>query len=1028
MKAIFLTTFLLLFSISGFAQDYSKESPISIAVASNGNLQRVECSVYDSVLQTTVYFNTPWIPKIIIISGNAYGKVGFTTWNSIGIQNSMVGIIIYDNLLHNFNYQYINTGISGSTQNANVVCGIIWVEVLTESFSNNDYYLNFVYYRYHPLFHKWIKVESFGNFWDLSSTSIIWNHSSIGNTDRLLDVDDVHLFYYDPVRDTLYDELISCVGNVQDEKEDYYISNQNCNNYSDYFMYDAQLKQFQKYPRNNVDGRVDKGIFTGKDVDTTAKKFFFVYDPAIQQWVTDSVFSSNLINIKVKDRIVAYIDSSQNFGKQMFCMAYHPVQHTWIKDSTQVAGNITGYIIQNGTVKWNDSNGNHARGYDNNVGWGNFNTIPFLNFHLTDFTVEGLPMIHVRNLSIGADSVIFNFGDGVSSKNSRHVFWHSYNESGTYDVCILDSSGTQSWCQQITMNLCATVSAIGSVTDTLCEGDSTLLSVSYTGNTIQWQKKNGNSWSDETGPGATAANYFVSPSHFETYRVVVTDPNCLTVYSQEKNIYVNGYIGNSYYLADTTIITCANTARKLELRGTLGSPTFVWQRNLGSGWANVSSTNDSILVIGSTLSALYRVIISSGSCFIDTSVVISVTINSALPSPSTIPDYVCGQGVVDLIANGSGVMLWSQYNVDSLLHIGNTFSPYITAQSTFRVYSSNTNLIPVGYTNNSIGTIDTISATQKGIRLFSSEPTFIENFTIYPAQTGSVIFRLYHSNTQTLITAVTKVVNANAGGQKIWLRAYLQGNTSYDLVVDSFSVPLLINTSGISYPITSVPSSIVITGYVDSVFHNTPDFYNIYNINATEGCRSNLVNVYGNVYTEINAIVQHTGSLVFCQGDSVKLNATPTGNYTRQWLKNGIFTGVTSLNYTVHTPGSYQVIVSNNTCSGTSAAVNVRVPCINTFDSEEKSDDGTFASSEAQFNIHYSALTGELDLDAVLNEDEFYTLLLMDPTGKEVLKEEQKFSQGKSKYSINVQRFSSGLYILKLQSENNRFVKRWMKN
>ncbi len=283
----------------------------------------------------------------------------------------------------------------------------------------------------------------------------------------------MHLFYYDPVIDSVYDELISCVGNVQDEKEDYYISNENCYDYYDYWMYDAGLKQFQQYPRSNVEGRVDRGIFTGNDIDSTAKKFFFVYDPAIQQWVTDSVFSSQLSNIKVKDRIVAYTDTSLSSGKHVFYMAYHPVQHAWIKDSTQVTGAITGFIIQNGTVKWNDSNGSHVRGYDNSIGWGNFNTVPFLNFHLTDFTGDGYPMIHVRNLSIGADSVVFNFGDGVTSKNSRHVFWHSYNESGTYDVCISDSSATQSWCQQVTMNLCATISGIIVANDTICEGDST---------------------------------------------------------------------------------------------------------------------------------------------------------------------------------------------------------------------------------------------------------------------------------------------------------------------------------------------------------------------------------------------------------------------------------------------------------------------------------------------------------------------------------------------------------------------------
>ena len=99
----------------------------------------------------------------------------------------------------------------------------------------------------------------------------------------------------------------------------------------------------------------------------------------------------------------------------------------------------------------------------------------------------------------------------------------------------------------------------------------------------------------------------------------------------------------------------------------------------------------------------------------------------------------------------------------------------------------------------------------------------------------------------------------------------------------------------------------------------------MYDLIFTEGCKSPFVSVTGNVYPAIQSVISAAGPVVFCQGGSVQLYSTPNGNYVREWMKNGILTGVTTQSYTATSPGSYQITVANSNCADTSSAINVRV-------------------------------------------------------------------------------------------------------
>ncbi|MBK7391640.1 MAG: hypothetical protein IPI23_21970 [Bacteroidetes bacterium] len=67
-KHFTILAILLIFSTSLIAQNYFQEYPISVSIGSNGSQTRLQCATYDSVLQTTVTYNTPWRSESHVIS------------------------------------------------------------------------------------------------------------------------------------------------------------------------------------------------------------------------------------------------------------------------------------------------------------------------------------------------------------------------------------------------------------------------------------------------------------------------------------------------------------------------------------------------------------------------------------------------------------------------------------------------------------------------------------------------------------------------------------------------------------------------------------------------------------------------------------------------------------------------------------------------------------------------------------------------------------------------------------------------
>jgi hypothetical protein len=200
----------------------------------------------------------------------------------------------------------------------------------------------------------------------------------------------------------------------------------------------------------------------------------------------------------------------------------------------------------------------------------------------------------------------------------------------------------------------------------LCQSGSFTMSFTYTaasGATVQWQSgADGTTWA--AIPGATSTNYGATITQSTWYRVAVIN-GCATVYTTPVQVVVQTPpavtqqpVGGTYCSGDTLAASVTATGSNL---------TYQWQKNLGSGWVNLSASGSTLSYPltntgGSDLTISFQVIVS-GTCGSPvTSNTFTVTIHPQAqiiqqPNPS---QTICRNtsAVVSLLANGVTGYSW----------------------------------------------------------------------------------------------------------------------------------------------------------------------------------------------------------------------------------------------------------------------------------------------------------------------------------------------------------------------------------
>lgn len=1041
---IFLFSFLILKS---YAIIFWQPYPITAVITSNGSQYRIECSVYDSLLGSWQYYNTPYFNNSIDTSDRSPEIIVFTTYFAPNINDldSIYGYIIYDQELHQFvpvyGYHSDPDYPGAGVWTKDGVVGVL-IQCCEDPYYNSPNKWLYAYI-YDIKVHSWKgRLFEFAYAGDVGQIGMWIGLGGLVATsynDYWFNPSHTN-YFYDPILVSFDDKYSHYIDEAGGDQDLYYSTDDGMllNDFAchlssfDPLLHDWQTINFIEAYGNYL---VHNGIFYTKVYSTN---YFGIYDDSLHQWVVDD-FDQTISKIKMKDRVVAYADTVNNPNK-VFYQVFSPTLRAWVKDSTTVAAGIDSIYIQDGTVKWVDNNSVlYKAGYNDATGWGNFDTPLLLNFYLTDLSGStGLPLIYIRNYSIGTDSVMYDFGDGITTNYKQSSLWHQYKVNGHYTVssmqadthmvCIktVNAAGLQSSCQSISYSFCSVAGTASVSNDSLCYGDSTNLILNgYTG-AIQWQRKIGAaSWINETGPGATSNNYWVTPLQNSVYRAMVTDSICVPAFTDTIAVAVTplASVGTATISYNTI---CSGTNVVLKLTGYVG--VIQWQSFDGVTWVNETGTCNNCYqyTVSPAVSMQYRAIAANGTCSADTSITLSLTVLSII-DPVTVNDTICGPGIVNLSASGTGVLNWFADTTSGVsVNTGTTYSPNISSTTTYYVQASSGIIYNVGPVDTTFGPTGS-GGYNYGLLFDVNNPATIEKVYVYPQQTGSITVSLKNSAGQTLKTFSTQVT-AGSGKTPINLKFVVNAASGYRLVITSGYNYLKSNITNAAYPYTIPGSPVTITSYVNSG-GICSCYYFFYDWEVSEGCKSNIIPVTGVVGSPPTATIFPGGPLTFCVGGSVTLFANSGTGFTFQWTKNGNpISGATSQNYLATTAGLYRVIISKLSCSTTSLPVTVTTPCLPRNPPALKTGfDNPEANIPALFVFYHPSFQTS-SIKAQNLKGKFYSLHVYDLLQKEIFYEEGILGSADFTKELNCNVFAKGMYIVSLQTEQELLVKKFIKD
>ncbi|MFM7176004.1 MAG: hypothetical protein ACKO0X_01110, partial [Bacteroidota bacterium] len=272
------------------------------------------------------------------------------------------------------------------------------------------------------------------------------------------------------------------------------------------------------------------------------------------------------------------------------------------------------------------------------------------------------------------------------------AYFNLVNQPRIFNGRIMYSAG----CESARTPVVATVNTAPSISisanpSSLCQGQTSIISVSSSNNQYTYSWSPATSLSATTGSSVTA-----NPNSPITYTVVANDGTCGFIDSVFIDVGPASVAGTAVISTDTI---CLGSNATLFLTGNTGN--ILWQSNTGSGWVNETGTGStsSQYLVSPASNIQYRAIVTSGGCASATTGTLQLTV-LAVTDPITTNDTICGAGAVNLAAAGQGVLSWyANATGGNSINTGPSYSPNILSTTTFYVEAAAGGTYNVGPAN-----------------------------------------------------------------------------------------------------------------------------------------------------------------------------------------------------------------------------------------------------------------------------------------------------------------------------------------
>jgi SprB repeat len=468
------------------------------------------------------------------------------------------------------------------------------------------------------------------------------------------------------------------------------------------------------------------------------------------------------------------------------------------------------------------------------------------------------------------DSILLTASGGTaySWSNGRTTASIKVAPSATTTYSVTVSSGSCAGVIQRTVNVQAKPNpSILPLNATICAGQPITLAGNG-GGTYNWSNN------------ATTSSITVTPGASTTYTLTVTNNGCSSVVT--KQVVVNN---NNFSLSASNTLICVGQSVTLSASG---GTTYNW---------TTSGTGSSITV-SPTATTTYVVTISNGTC----SATLDRTITVVQPPSASISPSnanICSGQNITLTASGGDVFSWSNGATTSSISVAPTATTVYSvtvsrngcAGSSIASRTVNVNTTPTAGINASASTIcngqsTTLSATGTGTYSWSNGAT-----------TSSIVVSPNAFNTYFV------TVN-NAGCTAVASRDIVVNSTVASITADRTTLCTGQNAQLSAGGGTYLWS----TGATNATISVVPTATTTYSVTATNNNCSSTATITITVNAGLSPTI--SGPTVICTGGSATISTTGGTSYL--WS-----TGATTSAITVNNAGTYQVTVSNNSCSGT---------------------------------------------------------------------------------------------------------------